>query len=341
MIWQGLGIALRTPADRQSATVLGSAFGIAMILPLVLAATQRDPNFQNRLFKILFILGCIASALSLVRYAVLLGMDGGFSIKEILKERLVPIGRANHQILGAGGLAACFFAGLAIYPAEPLRQKRRIVAGLLLIAATVALTQSRGPILAMGLALVAAGVIELFRSPAKRISAGLALAVLCFAIPVTFVLAEPWLKAWACSTHLSMCRPSNRQEVWSLVSGMIPERLWLGIGPSFRFPGGAVSHPHNGILGLTFYFGLPMTLMFLGIIAFAVKQAAAAPTGPSRTFALLGIFFSMSFVATDLSNPFAFVNTLYLYLWLPVWIGALLALAPQGGSAAAASQRGP
>jgi O-antigen ligase len=98
-----------------------------------------------------------------------------------------------------------------------------------------------------------------------------------------------------------------------------------------------VSHPHNGLLGLTFYFGLPMALLFLGIIAFTVKQAAAAPPSPSRTFALLGIFFSMSFVATDLSNPFAFVNTLYLYLWLPVWLGALLVLAPHDDPPVAAS----
>jgi hypothetical protein len=47
----------------------------------------------------------------------------------------------------------------------------------------------------------------------------------------------------------------------------------------------------------------------------------------------------MSFVATDLSNPFAFVNTLYLYLWLPVWIGALLVLAPHDDTAMAASPR--
>jgi O-antigen ligase len=337
LVWQCLGIAFRTPTDKQAATVLGSAIGIAMLLPLLLAAQQRDPQFRGRLFGALFVLGCIAAAISLASYAIILGQDGRFSIKELLGERLVPIGRANHQILGAGGLAACFFAGLAIYPKVTLRRKRLIVAGLLLIAITVALTQSRGPILAIGLALVATSILELFRIPATRVTAGLVLAVLCFAIPVVFVLAEPWLKAWACTTHISLCRPSNRQDVWGLVSEMIQERLWFGIGPSFRFPGGAVSHPHNGILGLTFYFGLPMAFLLLGIIAFAVKQAAAAPSSPSRTFALLGIFFSMSFVATDLSNPFAFVNTLYLYLWLPVWIGALLVLAPHDDAPVAAS----
>lgn len=337
LVWQCLGIAIRTPADKQAASVLGSAIGIAMLLPLLLAAMQLDPEFRNRLFKVLFVLGCIAAAISLARYAMVLGKDGRFSINELLRERLVPIGRANHQILGAGGLAACFFAGLAIYPKGSLRQKCLTAAGLLLIAVTIALTQSRGPMLAMGLALVATCILELFRTPATRVPAGLVLAALCFAIPVTLIVAEPWITAWACTSHLSMCRPSNRQDVWGIVAGTIQERLWFGIGPTFRFPGGAVSHPHNGILGLVFYFGLPVAILFLGIIAFAVKRAAAAPPSASRTFALLGIFFSMSFVATDLSNPFAFVNTLYLYLWLPVWIGVLLVLAPQDDAPVAAS----
>ena len=329
LVWQGLGLIFRSPADKQAASVLGSALGIAMLLPLLFAAARRDPEFLNRLFKVLFALGCLAAAISLARYFIFIGKDGQLSISDFRKARLVPIGRANHQILGSGGLAACFFAGLAIYPNALLKQKRLIVAGLLLITATIALTQSRGPLIAMGLALVTAYGLELFRTPASRIRAGLVLALLCFAIPVTLIVAEPWIKDLACISELSICRPSNRQEVWSIVLSMIQERPWFGIGPTFRFPNGAVSHPHNGMLGLIFYFGLPMALLFFGIIVFAVKRAAATPPSPSRTFALLGIFFSISFVATDLSNPFAFVNTLYLYLWLPVFIGSLLGSLPQ------------
>jgi len=323
LVWQALGLLLRSPADKQAASVLGSAVGIAMLLPLLVAAVKRDAAFRSRLLAVLFILGCIAAALSLARYFILLGRTGHLSIAGLLHERLVPIGRANHQILGSGGLAACFFAALAVYPKAPSRRKSLVVAGLLLITLTIVLTQSRGPMIGMGLALAAAATLEMLRTPASRVKAGLLLAPLCFAIPVTLIIVEPWIKDWACTSQLSMCRPSNRQDVWSIVAGMIRERPWFGIGPTFRFAGGAVSHPHNGLLGLTFYFGLPMAAFFLGIVAFAVKRAAAASPSPSRTFALLGIFFSMSFVATDLSNPFAFVNTLYLYLWLPVFIGSV------------------
>lgn len=339
-LWQGLGLLFRSPADKQAASVLGSAIGIAALLPLLFAAARRDPDFHDRLFKVLFALGCLAAAISLARYFIVLGKDGHLTMSELRRVRLVPIGRASHQILGSGGLAACFFAGLAIYPKAASGQKGLIAAGLLLITATIALTQSRGPILALGLAFTAAFIVERLRSPALRIKAGLLLALLCFIIPVTLIIVEPWIKDLACRSELSMCRPSNRQDVWSTVIGMLWERPWLGIGPTFRFSGGAVSHPHNGLLGLTFYFGLPMAVLFFGIVAFAVKRTAAASQSPSRTFALLGIFFSMCFVATDLSNPFAFVNTLYLYLWLPVFIGSLLGSLPQDGRPAPVSAGG-
>lgn len=333
LIWQALGIVARSPVDVKATSVLGSAVGIAMLLPLLLAAMRRDPGFSTRFLKILVILGSIAAVVSLARYAFVILEDGRVSAAELSRFRLVPIGRASHQILGSGGLAACFFAGLAIYPKAPGRDRRLIVAGMVLMAVTVAFTQSRGPLLGMGLAVGAAGLLSLFRTGRTRVWIGLSLAALCFAVPVLLVLTEPWIKALACASPLSLCRPSNRQDVWSIVSGMIQESPWFGIGPNFRFPGGSVSHPHNGLLGLAFYFGLPMVALFLGIIALAVTRAAAARPGPARTFALLGLFFSMSFVATDLSNPFAFVNTLYLYLWLPVWFGSVLDLAPQEGPA--------
>jgi O-antigen ligase len=324
LLWQGLGLVFRDPTDPGAASVLGSAVAIAMLLPVLLAAMQRDASFRDRLLTVLFVVGTVAAVVSIARYFIILEDSRRLTLKGILHSRLVPIGRASHEILGSGGLAACFFAGLALYPKAPLHHRRLIPVGLVLIALTIAMTQSRGPMIGMSLAIVATCIVTLFRSPGGRAGSALALTPMCFLIPVGMIASEPWIKSLACTTKLSVCRPSNRQDVWSTVVGMIQERPWFGIGPSFRFPEGAVSHPHNGILGLIFYFGMPMGFLFLGIIAFAVSRAAKSPPSASRTFALLGIFFSMSFVATDLSNPFAFVNTLYLYLWLPVFMGAIL-----------------
>jgi O-antigen ligase len=325
ILWQGLGLFLRDPKDTGAAAVLGSAVAIAMLLPVLLAAIQHDPAFRERCLKALFILGCVAAFVSIARYFVILHNSGHLTLKGIMQSRLVPIGRANHQILGSGGLAASLFAGLAFFPKASLRQKGLILIGFVIITLTIAMTQSRGPMIGVGLALAATCIVELFRGSAVKRGVALVLASLCFIIPVGLIATEPWIKGLACTaSQLSMCRPSNRQDVWMTVLEMIQKRPWFGIGPTFRFAEGAVSHPHNGILGLLFYFGLPMGFLFLGIVAFAVKRAAAAPPSAGRTFALLGIFFSMSFIATDLANPFAFVNTLYLYLWLPVFVGSIV-----------------
>ncbi|MBB4039701.1 O-antigen ligase [Microvirga flocculans] len=330
LVWQGIGLFLRGPSGGTPAgSVLVSALGIAMLLPLLHAASQHDPSFRDRMLEVLFALGSIAAVLSLGRYFVMLAQTGYLSAEGLLKLRLVPVGRANHQILGAGGLAACLFAGFALYPQASPYRRRWMWAGFGFIALAIMLTQSRGPILSLGLACIAAYVFEKLRDPALRAPAGLTLAVLCFALPVAMILAEPWIKSLTCTTDSILCRSSYRQNVWFIVFDMIWDRPWLGIGPGFRFPDAMISHPHNGLLGLVFYFGLPMALLFIGIVAFAIVRTALAPPSPSRTFASLGIFFSLSFIATDLSNPFAFVNTLYIYLWLPVFLGSILDSCPK------------
>jgi len=324
LLWQGLGIILRSPPDLGAISDLGSALAIAMLLPVLIAAMQYDTEFRDRLLMALFVSGCVAAFISIGRHLIVLGSSSQLSLQGIMKSRLIPIGRASHPILGAGGLAASLFAGLAVYPEASRRQKWLCVIGLVLIILAIALTQSRGPMVGIGLAVTAVGILGLFRAPMSRTRAALVMALLCFAIPVGLIVTEPWIKDLACTAQISLCRPSNRQDVWFTVLGLIQERPWFGIGPAFRFPGNTVPHPHNGLLGVVFYFGLPMAMLFIGIIAFVVRRAAAAPPSADRTFALLGIFFSMSFVASDLPNPFAFVNTLYLYLWLPVFIGATL-----------------
>lgn len=325
IIWQGLGILFRTPSDPRAASVLGSALGIVMLLTIVLAAELRDDKFLRRFLIILFLAGVAAAAVSLFRYSLMLWQLEPTSLKRLLlRYRLTPIGRAEHPILGAGGLAASFFAGLTLCWDAEVRRKGLVVFGLVLIALTIMLTQSRGPLLGIALAVTALGCIGLFRSPTLKTMVAFGFVVLCFLAPVGLIVGEPWVKSLICDAKISICRPSNRQEVWANVLEYIAAKPWLGVGPGFRFSGGGVSHPHNGLLGLSFYFGIPVSLLFIGIMCVALKQALIGRKGTVRTFALLGIFFSASFIATDLSNPFGFVNTHYLYLWLPVFMGVLV-----------------
>jgi O-antigen ligase len=323
LLWQGLGLFFRNPVDLKAAPVLGSAFTITLLLPTLVASAKGEDSFWRRLLIVLFGLGCIAAAASLARYLVVLGKPHGSWVTGLTRERLIPVGRASHAILGAGGLAATFFAGLGLYGQASRRQKGGIIAGLALIALTIVLTQSRGPILGAGLAMLSTLCVERVSAPRFKLHTAVAWALLCFLIPVGLIVMEPWIRDLMCTGSSTICRPSARQGVWTSVLQLILERPWFGIGPTFRFPNGAVSHPHNGFLGLIFFFGLPMGVLFVSIVALAMKLTLKAGHGAARTFALLGIFFSASFMAADLSNPFAFINTHYLYLWLPIFVGVV------------------
>jgi O-antigen ligase len=235
----------------------------------------------------------------------------------------VPIGRAEHQILGAGGLAACLFAGMALFGRTHARYKPLVAAGIAVIALTIIMTQSRGPILATTLALGATFFVCRLPSPAARMKAACSLVLVCYLVPMALVIAEPWLRDLICASGINICRPSYRQDIWSRVLEVIAERPLFGVGPNFRFSGGVINHPHNGLLGVIFFFGLPMGLLFVAILYVAVKQAVAGSRSEVQMFALLGVLFSTGMMATDLSNPFAFLNTHYLYLWLPVFVGSI------------------
>jgi O-antigen ligase len=232
------------------------------------------------------------------------------------------VGRAGHEIFGAGGLAAGAFAGLALWP----QARNRLVqgAGIVLILFAVVLTQSRGPILAFGSATLAATAVGAMKGTRARWVSLLGVGI-CFAIPVAMILTEPWIKSLLCSGEGGFCRPSARQDVWFASAALVADEPWFGVGPGFRFAAGTVPHPHNGLLGLMVFFGLPIAMLFISIVALAVTRAAAAAVGPARHFALTGAFFSAGFLGTDLANPFGYLNTHYLYLWLPLMMGACLA----------------
>ncbi len=319
--WQALGALLRSPGATEDAIALANSATIAMLLPVV-AVAARDKGALTRLLLVLFVFGTVAAILSLALY-VNAGLRGANLLQEVLSHRLVPFGRARHAILGAGGLAAAFLAGFSLLRSGSVSRLPAGV-GLSVIGLTLLLTQSRGPVISTALAVLA--LLWLARlAPGRSHVASIGLALACFAVPVALVLAEPWLTNLFCTDQTGVCRPSSRQDVWIAVAGMILERPLLGWGPSFRFAEDAVGHAHNGVLGTAFYFGLPVAALFLGVVGYALTRGARMRKGPVRDFALGGMFFAAGFLGSDLPNPFAFFNTHYLFLWLPVTLAVVAA----------------
>lgn len=321
---QVAGLLARGPTA-EDASALGSALCLAMLLPVAAAAARRDPGALESLLVATFAAGALAGLLSVAMHvANALASDAVYA--ELVLRRLTPFGRARHAILGAGGLAAAGLAGLALLRHRP--ERRGLLAlGLVPIAAALLMTQSRGPLLALALALV--GLVLVDRLRAGRAPAVLLWAGLCFAVPVGLVLLEPWIVAAFCRAgDLGLCRPSMRQEIWEAILPLVAERPLFGWGPSYRLGSDTVGHAHNGLIGTAFLFGLPVAILLVAAVGHALVRAAGLPRGPLRDFALAGLYFAAGFVGADLPNPFAFLNTHVLFLWLPLAIAVAASATP-------------
>jgi hypothetical protein len=311
-LWLSLGFLLAWQAA-------GALFGdmprpvsdfskIGLLAAFFLFAAQTSRVLSTR--QILWIIASIgaASAFLSIIVHVLKAPD--------LMDRMIPLGRGGNPIPGAGALASALIATIALWR-EELGRSRKTMAILLLLAvplvAGLVLTQSRGPLVALCLALPLAFLLE------RRGMLIVLLACLASWLVVTgLVIFEPTIKAIVCGSNTDWCRPSLRNEVWERVRDQIALHPILGSGPEFRFPYQWLSHAHNGLFGIALYFGLG------GLAASALMAAGYArcltrgTDDTLRFFGIASLIFSFGYMGADLPNPFAFFNTHYLFMWFPI-----------------------
>ncbi|MEZ0171900.1 O-antigen ligase family protein [Microvirga sp. TS319] len=235
-----------------------------------------------------------------------------------LFDRLFPLGRGRNPIPGAGGFAVALIAFAALWLDRP--PVRRVASLHLFLIVTLLLglawTQSRAPIIALALALP----LALWLS---RRGGTAAVLLACGGIWIAITglgMLEPMIKAIICDSDADWCRPSFRSEIWGWVREQIVLHPMLGTGPSFRFQKTWMSHPHNGLFGTAMYYGLMALLAFWAMIGFYARQLTRQEDRSLRFFGLASILFSFGYMGTDLSNPFAFFNMHYLFLWLPLFL---------------------
>jgi hypothetical protein len=132
-----------------------------------------------------------------------------------LMDRMVPLGRGGNPIPGAGALASALIATVALWQDERHRKRKTMAVFLILavpLVAALVLTQSRGPLVALCLALPLAFLLE------RR--GMLVVLVSCLAswfVVTGLIFFEPTIKAIICGGNSDWCRPSNRSQVWELV----------------------------------------------------------------------------------------------------------------------------
>jgi hypothetical protein len=311
-LWLSLGFLLAWQAA-------GALFGdmprpvsdfskIGLLAAFFLFAAQTSRVLSTR--QILWIIASIgaASAFLSIIVHVLKAPD--------LMDRMIPLGRGGNPIPGAGALASALIATIALWR-EELGRSRKTMAILLLLAvplvAGLVLTQSRGPLVALCLALPLAFLLE------RRGMLIVLLACLASWLVVTgLVIFEPTIKAIVCGSNTDWCRPSLRNEVWERVRDQIALHPILGSGPEFRFPYQWLSHAHNGLFGTALYFGLG-GLAASALIAAGYARCLTRGTDDTlRFFGIASLIFSFGYMGADLPNPFAFFNTHYLFMWFPI-----------------------
>jgi hypothetical protein len=303
LVWQAAGALfgdMPRPASDFSKIGLLAAF--------FLFAAQTYRVFNTR--QILWIIACIGAAsafLSIIIHVVK---------APHLMDRMIPLGRGGNPIPGAGALAGALIATVALCKGE-MSKSRKTLATLLMLAvplvAGLVLTQSRGPLVALCLALPLAFLLE------RRGMLMVLMACLATWFIVTgLVIFEPTIKDIMCGSNSGWCRPSNRNEVWERVRDQIALHPILGSGPEFRFPFEWLSHAHNGLFGIALYFGLG-GLVASGLMAAGYARCLARGADDTlRFFGLASIIFSFGYMGADLPNPFAFFNTHYLFMWFPI-----------------------
>jgi len=233
-----------------------------------------------------------------------------------LMGRMIPLGRGGNPIPGAGALASALIATVALWLDEKGRSRRAMAILLMLAVPLVAglvWTQSRGPLVALCLALPLALLLE------RRGMLVVLVACLASWLVVTgLIFFEPTVKAIICGSNTDWCRPSNRNQVWELVRNQIALHPILGSGPDFRFPYEWLSHAHNGLFGIALYFGLGGLVASALMIAGYARCLTRGTDDTLRFFGLASLIFTFGYMGADLSNPYAFFNTHYLFMWFPI-----------------------
>lgn len=260
-----------------------------------------------------FILGALFAVASL---SALLTLVLHFGAGLSFADRLVPLGRPSNSIPGAGGLCIALIGVVALLgdrsrPATPATIALVALASLPIVVA-VAMTQSRGPILATIVALAAT------RLPGRMSGWRLfAIAMLAWSLTTALIVIEPWLRGMLCVDQSNFCRPSSRQQIWTWVFEHISQRPLLGFTPVFRFADSLFNHAHNGLFGTAMYFGVPALVAALAM-AFVYCRHLATVDGGRSTFCAAALIFSFGYMGSDLPNPFSFVNMHFFFLWLPI-----------------------
>ncbi|NDB68935.1 MAG: O-antigen ligase domain-containing protein [Methylocystaceae bacterium] len=262
---------------------------------------------QRQLYLFIVIFACIGLGLNLI--AILTDQNG---VAAQISRRAVHLGRmVDPNMYGVSLALAILSAIWLFFQSKGLTKYASACAAILLFAGLI-YTQSRGALIAFAMPVLFL-LVHHYRPQTKlfiwsMFNLGLVSALVGFEDLIAKTLCQ-WIA-------LPRCSSSSRFEIWVWSYDLLTQHPLLGVGPAFRFDQvqtGQVS-PHHILWGTALYFGIPVMLAFVATLYRITKYVE--PHAPLiSAFLILGC----GFMATNLTQPFAFMNWHYLFLWLPLF----------------------
>ena len=243
-------------------------------------------------------------------------------------QRLFAIGRAVNPIPAAGGFAAGIIAGFVLWrlTAVSFCMKLILLTGFVILIATLFLTGSRGPMIG----IIAALTLGAWFIPRPCFRRELTALIVVFGGLVLIMVSEDWLRPLLCPISSTLCRETFRPILWGWTFDQIAASPVLGTGPHHRFTEDHLNNPHNGLFGLTMYYGIPFALISLTLFVLALRRIIRDAAPLPRAWCIVSLIFTSAYIASDQSNIFAFFNTHYVFFWMPFLLAYASAVMPEG-----------
>ena len=275
---------------------------------MMVQAWTDAPTVRRSLATVLIWAGTLNASISSLRGVLLHGTD----------PRMHGWGVTSHPILGASVMAICFLAAIC-RALEETRWRAAHWAAAALMLVFILLTESRGPLLAAGIAtlfLFAAGPWRWRALGSVALGAGA-----WFLLPAQVKHHHEVLLAARGASH--------RFEIWDRTLEMVGEHPLFGNGLAANLDLPGMTFPHDLYLSVLFYsgaVGLALFIALAGVVTLRLWRSRTAAGQGWLWMAALWINTLLSGL-TDLGQIVKGPGPIWFIVWLPV--GLILATSPR------------
>jgi O-antigen ligase len=295
IVWSGLTLIWGHDDHNRSAVFAIDSAMTVIFLVAMLAGLRRQED-RRRLATVLIWAGAINAALSIALAQIF----------PLPTERLHGWGATSHPILGATVMGMAYLTALWRMLTEAAH-RRAHAAACVVMAAFILMTESRGPMLAAGMATLFICAAGTWRWRA---------------LATLSALAAGWMLLPAGMRHHQAAAmvyrgSSHRFEIWDRTLHMIADRPLFGHGLAANLDLPGITFPHDLYLSVLFYSGAVGFSLFVGLAGWVTWQLR--PSRDPEWLWLVALWMNALISGlTDLGQITKGPGPMWFIFWLPV-----------------------